>query len=594
MSFGWSAGDIVASLQLLNKAIIALKDIGGASSDYQHVISFLSLLAVTLQHLKALQSAPLNLDLSKNLEQHCTAVQEPLKSFLERIHARYDKDLGGDKTRPKILTAVSKLQWAFSTSKEVKTLERKIGGHIGAIGLVLSQQVIQTTLQMPSEIQARIADMIDAAVERRINHLTLNVQNEVMALSVAEKASSKQFEEALRDVGRQNTTEIQTQSQNFSLDLEKKFQNLSTYQQTLTARLSTIEDQSRTVLDTLRTHSIESHQEFRVIQEKVSNLSSRQSQSVNMSKNARSALRRHNSLSQPQALTLHKKFNHAICLMGTLKKRMVDFSGAQQPTSLGVSNSEIREAIGSLQRSVCLLVSALHVLIRELLYLAPFIVAIYRTSIQPLLLYGDHFLFEDAIGRRKWLPCLQFQHWENFYGLLVDSFQGTSGLNRVLNGQFVVLNSYNEVPIHKRMWRSGIQPKSRIHMAIIVESIAAGKNKCATPSCPGQIDFGKNEITGQWYCSRVCGKHISILKDVLMDDEEFTPDTSFSFDFFSQVKIPVFTSPFDSGSIKSTERSKSPTATFKSGVGKVMRNPLAGTDKEIAMFKRVVWQNIDE
>ena len=36
----------------------------------------------------------------------------------------------------------------------------------------------------------------------------------------------------------------------------------------------------------------------------------------------------------------------------------------------------------------------------------------YRSSIQPLLLYGDHFLFEDAIGRRKWLPCLQFQFWD--------------------------------------------------------------------------------------------------------------------------------------------------------------------------------------
>jgi hypothetical protein len=44
--------------------------------------------------------------------------------------------------------------------------------------------------------------------------------------------------------------------------------------------------------------------------------------------------------------------------------------------------------------------------------LAPYLVAIYRTSIQPLLLCGDHFLFEDAIGRRKWLPCLQFQHWD--------------------------------------------------------------------------------------------------------------------------------------------------------------------------------------
>jgi hypothetical protein len=142
MSFGWSASDIVAFLQLLNKAVVALKEIGGASSEYQHVINFLGLLTVTLQHLKALQYAPLDPDLSRNLEQHCTAVQGPLKSFFERIHTRFEKDLGGDKTRPKILTAGSKLQWAFLTSKEVKALEGKIGGHIGAISLVLSQQVM--------------------------------------------------------------------------------------------------------------------------------------------------------------------------------------------------------------------------------------------------------------------------------------------------------------------------------------------------------------------------------------------------------------------------------------------------------------------
>jgi hypothetical protein len=31
---------------------------------------------------------------------------------------------------------------------------------------------------------------------------------------------------------------------------------------------------------------------------------------------------------------------------------------------------------------------------------------------QRCLQYGDHFLFEDAIGRKKSLPCDQFQHWD--------------------------------------------------------------------------------------------------------------------------------------------------------------------------------------
>jgi hypothetical protein len=142
MSFGWSVGDIVAALQLLNKVLPALKETGGASSEYQHVTNFLGVLTVTLQHLKTLQAAPLDPDLAKNLEQHCAVIQGPLTSFRERIRTRFERDLGLDSTRLKILTTGRKLQWALSTSKDVKVLEREIGGQLGAISIVLSQQIM--------------------------------------------------------------------------------------------------------------------------------------------------------------------------------------------------------------------------------------------------------------------------------------------------------------------------------------------------------------------------------------------------------------------------------------------------------------------
>jgi hypothetical protein len=142
MSFGWSVGDIVAALQLLDKVVVALKDTGGASSHYQDVSAFLGVLTVTLQHLKALQAAPLDPDIAKNLEQLCAQIQGPLTSFRERIHLTFDRDLGSDSTRPKFLTAGRKLKWAISTSKEVKDLEKKIGRNISVIGVVLSQQVM--------------------------------------------------------------------------------------------------------------------------------------------------------------------------------------------------------------------------------------------------------------------------------------------------------------------------------------------------------------------------------------------------------------------------------------------------------------------
>lgn len=142
MSFGWSAGDIVAALQLLRQVTVALKDCDGASSDYQDTASFLEILASTLQHLNALQAAPLDPDLAKTLQQLCEQVQGPISSFCDTIQSSFEKDLGSNSIRLKFLTIGRKLQWALSTSKKAKALRERIGGAIITIGVILAQQVV--------------------------------------------------------------------------------------------------------------------------------------------------------------------------------------------------------------------------------------------------------------------------------------------------------------------------------------------------------------------------------------------------------------------------------------------------------------------
>jgi hypothetical protein len=142
MSFGWSASDIVAALQLLYKVTTALKDTGGASSDYQDTTSFLDILSSTLQHLKTLQTAPLDPELAKNLEQLCEQVGEPISTFCEYIRSSFERDLGADSTRPRFLATGYKIQWALSTSKKAKALRERIGGTVIAISVLLGQQVL--------------------------------------------------------------------------------------------------------------------------------------------------------------------------------------------------------------------------------------------------------------------------------------------------------------------------------------------------------------------------------------------------------------------------------------------------------------------
>lgn len=96
--------------------------------------------------------------------------------------------------------------------------------------------------------------------------------------------------------------------------------------------------------------------------------------------------------------------------------------------------------------------------------------------------------------------------------------------------------------------------------------------------------------------SPVCGKHILSLKDTLKDDDEFTTEASFSFDFGSEIQTPDLTGSFDY--FIPNQGSKSRLQIFRGWsrikASKRMKQPLAGSDKDIAAFKRVVWQDSDE
>ena len=141
-AFGWSASDIVAALQLLNKVRIALKDSGGASSDYHEESSFLQSLLLTLRHIDALRYAPLDHDIAKSLDLHCEQIRIPLQVFLSDVKKSYEASLGSVSTRLKLLSAPRKIQWALFTANKVKTLREKIALPMSAAQLAISQQIV--------------------------------------------------------------------------------------------------------------------------------------------------------------------------------------------------------------------------------------------------------------------------------------------------------------------------------------------------------------------------------------------------------------------------------------------------------------------
>jgi hypothetical protein len=146
MSFGWSAGDLLAALTVLNKIRVALKDSGGASSDYQEENGFLQSVSTTLETLNSVQSLPLDADALKNLQQICRQIQGPLRPFLDKVNHDFQSKLGPQPVSKnqfsKVFRAPRMMQWALSTSKQVQQLKNRIIMPLLALQIGMSQQIM--------------------------------------------------------------------------------------------------------------------------------------------------------------------------------------------------------------------------------------------------------------------------------------------------------------------------------------------------------------------------------------------------------------------------------------------------------------------
>jgi hypothetical protein len=233
----------------------------------------------------------------------------------------------------------------------------------------------QATLQMPSELQARLAHTINTAIDSRINPPTLAVHNEVVALSAAQENSFQLIEGTIRSVGKNTEVEYQKHNQKIALELENKFNTLSISNKSCAKGIGKIKEKTRITFEAVQDHSIESRTASLNIQQRISDLSSCQSQSndiilrrvLQTGRETVHAIQRQASISGEQISGLHQKLDHMNWLMVSVKGRMGDLSIAEGSSTLSTSNSEIEKAIGNIKRSIWLLVSALYILISELM-----------------------------------------------------------------------------------------------------------------------------------------------------------------------------------------------------------------------------------
>lgn len=102
--FGFSIGDFIAGINLVFDVYNALRESGGAASDYREHVAWLQQLVTVLEALKS--SAP------DNVAQVAKECEAPLVKFRDETRLKYNDALG-ESTRISLGKILQSLQWTF-------------------------------------------------------------------------------------------------------------------------------------------------------------------------------------------------------------------------------------------------------------------------------------------------------------------------------------------------------------------------------------------------------------------------------------------------------------------------------------------------
>lgn len=135
-----SVGDCIAITEVLIKTIRALRDTGGAATEYQEAEKYAESFSRCLQNLRRLEQDP-NQSTPIELEEILQLGEDSLAALL-RKKAKYESTLSKGGRRNVLRSSLKKIQWALSTSKDMKDLQSTLTSESTMAVLVLQAQLL--------------------------------------------------------------------------------------------------------------------------------------------------------------------------------------------------------------------------------------------------------------------------------------------------------------------------------------------------------------------------------------------------------------------------------------------------------------------
>ena len=142
--FGFSFGDFVAAIKLLNDIRKALRDIGGAEDEFKHVLIDLQHLEIILEQLNHGtwdQGADAgHLNAVKGMALTCKIPLQDFLAKMEKYKSLQTRDISG--FRAGVGVARRKTQWAISMKDEVEKFRALIVAKVVAINMLVQLHMV--------------------------------------------------------------------------------------------------------------------------------------------------------------------------------------------------------------------------------------------------------------------------------------------------------------------------------------------------------------------------------------------------------------------------------------------------------------------
>jgi hypothetical protein len=134
--FGFSVGDFIATLELIQDVVEALKESHGSSADFQELIRELYSLERALSVVKKLEVSPAQHSQLDAVKQAATQCQITVDTFL-RKNKKFLPTLGAAGAQHKWKGVLHKIQWRVYRKDDVDEFRAALSGHTSSINMLL-------------------------------------------------------------------------------------------------------------------------------------------------------------------------------------------------------------------------------------------------------------------------------------------------------------------------------------------------------------------------------------------------------------------------------------------------------------------------